>query len=75
MVEDESGPVVPRSPLAELLVQLREAVYGLSQVADVFARETPAGNLTATGYETLQAGALRARQAVAQLDEWHQKYS
>jgi hypothetical protein len=74
MVEDDSGQVVPRSPLAELLVQLREAVYGLSQVADVYASETPREALSAAGYDALQAGAARATKAVAQLDEWHQKY-
>jgi hypothetical protein len=74
MVDDEPD-MSPRSPLAELLVHLREAVYGLSQVADVFASEMPQESLTSTGYETLQAGALRARQAVEQMHEWHQKYS
>jgi hypothetical protein len=57
-----------------LLVQLREAVYGLSQVADVFANETPRETLSPSGYDALQAGAMRARKAVEQLDEWHQKY-
>jgi hypothetical protein len=75
MVADESEDILPRSPLAELLVHLREAVYGLSQVADVYARETPEGSLTAAGYEALQSGSARARQAVEHLDEWHRNYS
>ena len=75
MAVDETEDALTRSPLAELLVYLREAIYGLSEVVEVCAREVPRESLSGPSYEQLQTGAVRARQAVDQLAQWQSRYS
>ena len=42
MAVDETEDALTRSPLAELLVYLREAIYGLSEVVEVCATRSAA---------------------------------